>query len=191
MSGKLDITPDTRVGPLLAAYPELEAVLIEFAPAFKALRNPVLRRTVAQVATLRRAAGVAGVSPRELVTALREAAGLAEAEVATHSEAERTTGPSLASEESRPAWCEESLVRVTLDADALLAAGETPLTRVTQALRDDPDGIVRLVSSFEPTPLIEALEKAGHRVWGLRRGAREYLTFFAGRELTDGIDTRT
>ena len=62
------IGPETRVGDLLDAYPEAEQVLIGIAPQFKALRNPVLRRTVARVATLEQAARVAGMSARELVT---------------------------------------------------------------------------------------------------------------------------
>jgi hypothetical protein len=43
------INPDTTVGALLDADPELDAVLIEAAPAFAKLRNPVIRRTVAKV----------------------------------------------------------------------------------------------------------------------------------------------
>jgi hypothetical protein len=44
------IGPETTVGALLEAYPELERVLMEMAPAFAKLRNPVVRRTVAKVA---------------------------------------------------------------------------------------------------------------------------------------------
>lgn len=188
-----DITPETRVGALLEAYPELEPVLIEFAPAFNALRNPVLRRTVAQVATLRRAAGVAGVPARELVVALRKAAGLpvddcAADDAALDSASCLSQAPVTGDEKKRgrvpaprPDWRDDSRVCVTLNADELLAAGETPLTRVTQALRDHPGGVVRLVSSFEPTPLLEALEKAGHRVWCVRGENGNYTSYFAPR----------
>jgi hypothetical protein len=37
------ITPDIKIGALIDAYPELEDVLIEIAPAFKKLRRCVLR----------------------------------------------------------------------------------------------------------------------------------------------------
>jgi hypothetical protein len=46
------ITPQTKVGELLDAFPELENVLIQIAPPFKKLRNPILRRTVARVTRL-------------------------------------------------------------------------------------------------------------------------------------------
>ena len=55
---RIDITPQTKVGELLTAYPELEDLLIEIAPAFKKLRKPVLRRTVAKVTSLAQAARV-------------------------------------------------------------------------------------------------------------------------------------
>ncbi len=53
---KLIITPQTKVKELLDAYPELEPVLIDMAPAFKKLRNPVLRRTIARVTSIKQAA---------------------------------------------------------------------------------------------------------------------------------------
>ena len=52
------ITSGTRVAELLSNYPETEELLIGMSPAFEKLRNPVLRRSVARVATLRQAAAV-------------------------------------------------------------------------------------------------------------------------------------
>ena len=57
MSGEsLQIQPSTKVAQLLDAYPELEEVLIRMAPPFRKLKNPILRRSVAKVATLKQAA---------------------------------------------------------------------------------------------------------------------------------------
>jgi len=41
-----------KVGQLLEIYPEAESLLIEWVLAFKNLQDPVLRRTVAKIATL-------------------------------------------------------------------------------------------------------------------------------------------
>jgi hypothetical protein len=54
------IGPEMTVGALLEAYPELESVLVEMAPAFAKLRNPVVRRTVAKVAGVADPTAVAG-----------------------------------------------------------------------------------------------------------------------------------
>jgi hypothetical protein len=72
---KPPITPQTKVAELLDACPELEEVLVQMAPPFKKLRNPVLRRTIARVTSLEKAASVANLPLRELITGLRSAAG--------------------------------------------------------------------------------------------------------------------
>ena len=56
----IDITPSTTVHRLLEAYPALEDVLIGMAPPFKKLRNPILGRSVAKVATIKHIAAVGG-----------------------------------------------------------------------------------------------------------------------------------
>jgi len=62
--------------------------------------------------------------------------------------------------EAPPAWVREEQVRVTLDAEKLLEAGEVPLPRVQRALQEIEVGqLVKLVSGFRPAPLIEAVER--------------------------------
>jgi len=156
MSTPLPITPETRIGDLLEAYPGLEEVLIGQAPAFKALKNPILRRTVARVATLEKAAQVGGVPVRQLVAALRQAAGLGFEDVGPEPE-------SPPSAEARPEWLDETKVRAVINADELLATGQVPLTRIQSALQAmAPGDLLRLVSIFRPAPLIEALQRGGH-----------------------------
>ncbi len=158
---RIAITPETRVANLLEAYPELEEVLIREAACFKALKNPLLRRTVAKVATLDKAAQMAGVPVRTLVAKLRQAAGCPADEADEPASASGLTAEAT----PPPAWFAEDRVRVTLDADRLLAAGEMPLRRIQQALREgSPGDLIRLVSSFRPAPLLDALE-GKHLTW--------------------------
>ena len=72
---KITISPKTKVGELLDAYPELEPVLMAMSPAFEKLKNPVLRRTVARVATLQQVSVVGGVNIEEMIRRLRKEAG--------------------------------------------------------------------------------------------------------------------
>ena len=69
---ELQITPDTKIGALLEAYPQLEEKLIELAPAFRKLKNPILRKTVAKVTSIRQAARVGGVPVGEMVNQLQQ-----------------------------------------------------------------------------------------------------------------------
>ena len=48
---------------------------MEMAPAFAKLRNPVVRRTVAKIATLEQAAKIGGVDLQAMILKLRAAAG--------------------------------------------------------------------------------------------------------------------
>src|SRR5665647_919529 len=72
---KLIISPKTKVGELLDFYPQLESVLLDLSPAFAKLKNPILRKTVARIATLQQAAVVGGLKTDELVNRLRKEAG--------------------------------------------------------------------------------------------------------------------
>lgn len=175
MSARPSITPQTRVGELLDAYPELEQVLIAAAPPFAKLANPVLRRTIARVTSLERAAQVGSIPVRELVLRLRAAAGLAttDDELPEIGEAAPEDGPAP--------WVDAARVRWTVDADALLERGEQPITEVQSraaALIGDELGLVRC--SFRPAPLIELLEARGFRT-AVVRGDDGFAVFVGRR----------
>jgi hypothetical protein len=176
MTRRLEITPLTRIGELLDAYPELEDVLIREAPVFKKLKNPILRRTVAKVATVEKAASVAGIEVRRLVSDLRRAAGQSVAEptesvaMAFDERAHRLSQP--------PTWLDESKVTATMDADSLLEAGEVPIGRIGQTARQlEENHVVLVTSTFRPVPLIEALEKQGFPVFMHQIGPDRFETF--------------
>ena len=151
------IGPETRVAHLLDAHPEAEEILIGIAPQFKALKNPVLRRTVARVATLEQAAKVAGLQVRELVLKLRQELG-----VEGGGEIVETEG---AYSLEAPGWVSLDAV-ANIDGGALLDAGETPIARASTALAEMRSGEVLVVSApFQPAPLIDSLRAKGHEVY--------------------------
>ena len=158
----LPITPETKIAELLEAYPSLEGVLLQQSPHFKHLKNPILRKTVATVATLEKAAQMGGIPLRQLIGTLRQAVGLSPEVSMVEPESDGRAdagGPA-------PDWLDESKTRVTIDADQLLAAGEVPLPRVHQAVGQlVPGELLCVVSSFNPAPLLEVLARAGHRTY--------------------------
>ena len=161
----MEITEKTKVHDLLQAYPQLEEKLIALNPKFKKLKNPILRRTVARVATLRQVAAVGGMSVADLVNTLRSYVG--QEPIAIEEEQ---------SVQEAPSWIEEQPA-ATFDANALLDAGQNPLAVVTKKLKELPPGvIVQLVADFLPEPLIEELRKKGYEVYARQEGER-YRTF--------------
>jgi hypothetical protein len=135
------------------------------------LKNPVLRRTVARVATLEQAAGVGGVAVRDLVATLRRAAGLGDASPGDPGSVE--AGASVP-----PDWVGSDRVVATLDAEALLDAGEVPLTLVNERARGlGPGELLRIDSGFRPAPLVEALAKQGFRTFVREASPGRFETF--------------
>jgi hypothetical protein len=167
MSGPV-ISPETRVGDLLDAYPGAEDALIGIAPKFKALRNPVLRRTVAKVATLEQAARVADMPVNDLVRQLRAALGQ---EVGGAGAVGTSTDTAAVDEAAEaPAWVAAGASR-EIDADHLLASGKVPVARATELLAGMPAGSSLLVrSSFRVEPLIDVMRNRGHQVFTRRVG---------------------
>jgi hypothetical protein len=166
----LPITPETKVGALLEAYPGIEEILIGWVPAFAKLRNPILRKTVAKVATLDQAARIGGIPARELVRKLREATG-------------QDAGEMLPAGETKPAPVETAgsldgaIIRFEIDADRMLETGEHPLGKMRRcAAQLGPNEVVRLTSSFRPVPLIDAFASAGFQVHSTHHGPGRYVT---------------
>jgi TusA-related sulfurtransferase len=158
----MNISPETKVGDLLEAFPDAESALIAIAPKFKALKSPVLRRTVAKVASLEQAARVADMPVNELVRALRAALGQDAGEI--------DSGGGAAGGADPPAWIEDGAGH-EFDADAMLARGETPVGKVSEVLAGMAVGEVLLIrSTFQVAPLIDAMKAKGHEVFTRKIG---------------------
>lgn len=155
---KIPITPDTKISQLLDSYPGLEDILIEITPTFKKLKNPVLRKTIARITTVRQAAKVGNVPLGDVINRLRNAAGIAE----TFEENENAS----TSHAGVPDWFDESKIVQTLDARSMLERGEHPVNIVLAEVKKLPPGeIYALVTDFVPVPLIEKAEETGAEVW--------------------------
>jgi len=165
------IEPGTTVGALLDAFPEAERVLIELAPAFGRLRNPVVRRTVAKVATLEQAAKIGGVSLRTLMERLRALTGEAGAEVDCAASAEDA--------DTAPDWVAKSRVVEEVDAAAMLDRGVHPIGKIREAVGAlGPGEVVVLRAPFRPEPLLETMRRAGAQVYCAPEG-EGHVAYFA------------
>lgn len=156
----MEITGRSKLMDVLKAYPHLEEQIIAVAPPFKNLRNPILRRTVAQLATLEQVAQIGGMDSAELVRVLRRAAGLDELPAGP---TQTFVPPPRAAGD--PEWIEGAPAHV-LDGVALLRDGVAPVQRVNELLAALPAGaFLLLTTDFKPAPIIEAMEKARRRVY--------------------------
>jgi uncharacterized protein DUF1858 len=166
------ILPSTKVGALLDRYPELEDVLIGLAPPFKKLRNPLLRKGVARVASLKHAAAVGGMPVNDLVNKLRAAVG----QEAISSE---DTAGSLSYFSEQPEWFDTARIVTSID-ERSSDPNQMPIVAVLQkAARLQAGEILELVTTFLPAPGIEIMKGKGLRVWSVQQGPELIRTYVA------------
>jgi uncharacterized protein (DUF2249 family) len=167
---QLIITPRTKVYELLEAYPQLEETLIEIAPVFKKLKNPILRRTIARVTTLQQAAQVGEVPVHALVNTLRRKVGqdnLEGLEAIASGKAEK------------PSWLKTEKIMKRLDARPVIEQGGHPLGEVLTGVGDlEPGQIFELVTPFLPAPLIERVVAQGFDNWSEKRAEDHFINYF-------------
>ncbi|HEX3010236.1 MAG TPA: DUF1858 domain-containing protein [Bacteroidales bacterium] len=160
---KLIITPKTKVGEMLDAFPQLEAVLLELSPSFAKLKNPILRKTVARVASLQQAAVVGGLKVDVLVNRLRK-------EVGQGMFSENTETGSYTSA-AKPDWLSEAKIKQSFDATPVINSGGSPMADIlnkAQSLK--PDEILELKTPFVPAPIIDLLTGKGFKTFSTAKG---------------------
>ena len=163
MTQDLLITPESKVAEVLEQFPQLEETLIAMAPPFKKLRNPVLRRTVAKIASLRQAAAVGGLQVDQMVNELRSLVGQ-EPMVSSRVE----DGQDDPYYSPRPNWFDRARVVATLN-ESELDANVMPLKPIMQKARTLRSGeILELVSSYLPAPGIDVMRKKHFLVWATK-----------------------
>lgn len=170
---KTEITPQTMVSDLLENYPELEDKLIEISPIFKKFKNPILRKTVSKVATLKQAATIGNVQIGFLINQLREAAGLNSINV----EEEKTR------KQAKPDWANKDNVKIEYDASIDLENGIHPAGKVTKEIHDiDGDELYLLSTPFVPAPLIQMVEEKGYEVFIDDLGNQNFETYIKRKD---------
>lgn len=167
------ITPKTKVLELITYYPELEEKLIAYVPAFEKLKNPLLRRTVAKVATLQQAAVIGNVNVSDLINELRKSVGI------TASPETDTVEQSLYNT-TCPEWFAIEKIAAELDVREMLERGEHPVNQVLADLKTLPQGkIYRLIAPFLTVPLIDKATGLGYQHWINQVSETEYHIYFS------------
>jgi hypothetical protein len=169
----LPIEPSTKVGALLDHYPQLQDVLIEMAPPFKKLMNPILRKSIAKVASLRQAAAAGSLPVDELVNRLR-------AEVGQEPIVSADEGSADAYFADRPDWFEPAKIVASMDERQATDPDKMAVATVSQkaaAMRSAE--ILELITTFLPAPGIDLMKKKGFLVWSVREEPDLVRTYFS------------
>lgn len=162
------ISPDIKVADLLNAYPELEDVLIEISPAFKKLQNPILRKTIAKVTSLKQAAVVGKVSINEIIKKLREAVGH------KHTDIQEILNENI----QEPEWVKDCIPAIIYDAREDLDNGVQPLNKVMRDIANFHEGdVYKLITAFVPAPMIQLLKEKYFECYTAEINDNEFITY--------------
>lgn len=176
------IRRDDRIAAVLARDARMIDVLIGASPIFEKLRNPVLRKTMAKLATVEQAARVAGLDADELVARLN---GALEGEAADGPAPPSTQAPRAAASSGPPSTLPAFVIGtppdriVDLDVREDLRAGREPFRRILDASRRlADDEVLRLRAIFEPAPLYQVLGRQGFEHHTEQLGVEDWRVWF-------------
>ena len=151
----MTINADTKIASLLKQNPRALNAIISINPRFEKLRNPLLRKLMAARTSISMACKISGNSTQEFYSKLAPLGF----EIDEKSEPDKS--------EERPAL--HTLFNTIkqedvheLDVRPIIDAGNDPLRLITDKVKSLPKGgVLKIINSFEPTPLILLLQKQG------------------------------
>lgn len=153
----MTINANTRIAELLKANPDALEAIISVSAKFNKLRNPILRKVMAGRTSIAMAAKVGGCSIDDFFAKLHPLGFQVDASVTA-----------VAEETAVPKPLPEFLAKlptnklVDLDVRPVIETGKDPLNAIISKVNSLETGqVLRIINSFEPTPLVHLLGKQG------------------------------
>ena len=166
----LEIVPSTTVHELLEAYPELEETLINIAPPFKKLKNPLLRKSIAKIATLKHISSVGNIPLNDLINELRNAVGQSEASQLFKDDQYFS---------DQPDWFTKDKIALSITEEKLEVDDKMTVVVLLQEMKHVKTGeIVELITTFLPAPGIDTMRSKGYSVWTVKVDETLIKTYF-------------
>lgn len=163
---------NTKISKILKQNPRALEAIISITPKFEKLRNPLLRKLMAARTSIGMASEIAGISVETFFEKLHPLGF----------EADRETRPELNAERPKlPAFFNSLKPEqiIELDVRPIMDGGKDPLTLITQKIKSLPEKrALKIINSFEPTPLISLLNKQGFESFTNRIDDQTVETYF-------------
>jgi uncharacterized protein (DUF2249 family) len=148
------INEKTKIAALLKHNPDALEAIVSLSPDFEKLRNPILRKLMAGRASIAMASKIGGCKPQDFFEKLRPLGFVGDASVKEAVAPRKGLPPFLLG------IPEERVV--VLDVRPVLAGGKDPLNLILQTVKAlQPGQVLKIVNTFEPTPLMGVLKKQG------------------------------
>jgi uncharacterized protein (DUF2249 family) len=152
------INVNTKIAVVLKHHSKALDAIISISPKFEKLRNPLLRKVMAGRTSLAMAAKFGGCSVADFYQKL-EPLGFEIDKTTKAIEEERKPVPPFIT-----ALTKEQLIE--LDVRPVIVSGSDPLTTIIGKVKTvQPGQVLKIINTFEPTPLILMLEKKGFETY--------------------------
>ncbi len=179
----ITINANTKIGQLLKAHPDAMEAIISIDSAFNKLRNPILRRVLANRTSISMASKIAGCRVEDFFVKLAPLGF----------EIDGATLPVVEDKKELPAFI-TSLTKnqiIDLDVRELLASGKDPLSLILDKVKSVRVGeALKVINTFEPVPLIKMLEKKGFDIYIDTISDNLIETYFYKKSGEDTVDVK-
>ena len=151
----IQINSQTKIAALIKGHPDALEAIITLSPDFKKLRNPVLRKLMAGRTSISMASKIGGCKPEDFFEILKPLGFISDNSVQEQEVILRKSLKEFVKDI-------ETAHIIPLDVRAMLAEGNDPLKLIQQYVKElKPGQVLKIINTFEPTPLIKLLEKLG------------------------------
>lgn len=164
------VNANTKLAPILKQSPQALDAIVSLSPKFQKLRNPLLRKVMAGRTSLAAASRLGGCSVEDFFQKLAPLGF----EIDRNIQAEEDKKPVPAFVTS---LTKEQLVE--LDVRPVIASGGDPLSQIMGIVKTvQPGQVLKIINTFEPTPLVALLEKKGFETYVDKVSANLIETYF-------------
>ncbi|PID67939.1 MAG: hypothetical protein CR968_04200 [Flavobacteriia bacterium] len=175
----MKLSRNTKISQIIKENPEAIERIASINKNFKKLKNPVLRKFLAPRVSIADAARIGGVSVKHFLDQLSGLGFDIEKEEVHTSDG--NSDNTFAIDENK---------LVVLDVRPTIDSGKDPFADIMSAIKKlDKDGILKLVNSFEPVPLINVLTQKGYKTFTQQISPNEFHVFFKAAEAVESTET--
>lgn len=167
------INAHTKISAILRQNPAALDAIVSISPKFEKLRNPLLRKLMAGRTSIAMASKIGGCKSEDFFSKLAPLGFVRDHSTKTEETIPLTT--------EKPAFLEKLSPDqlVELDVRSLIAEGIDPLAPILKKLKEcQPGQVLKIINSFEPTPLMLLLQKQGYQSWAERVDEETVNTYF-------------
>src|SRR5574338_29380 len=177
------INANTKIAALLKQHPDALEAIVSISPKFIKLRNPFLRKLMAGRTTIAMASRLGGCSINDFFSKLQPLGF----------EIDNETKEIISEKNPAPGFLknigQENII--DLDVRPVIGSGNDPLAIILQKVKQlQPSQVLRIINTFEPTPLMHLLGKQGFESYAETLGSELIHTYFYKKNAAP-IDLKT